>query len=148
MVSAPFCPQTARTSTAAAVPNVETLFMVLLARCRALVVSPIMFLGRYGIMTGRSRCASPASARHSPVVLSSGMDGAPIEFSSAAAHLMRWGQIFALDVVGAHLDRIAEVNPMLNAVVALDVDAAIASAHDADSLEQKGQRSALSIGCR
>ena len=91
-----------------------------------------MFLGRYGIMTRPLALCQPGQCTTFASRTVQRMDGAPIEFLPAheLAHLMRSGQISALDVVGAHLDRIAEVNPMLNAVVALDVDAALASARE------------------
>ncbi len=43
-----------------------------------------------------------------------------------------------IEVVEAHLGRIAEVNPKLNAVVALDADSALSAAADADSLRARG----------
>ena len=68
------------------------------------------------------------------------MDGVQIEFLPAhdLAHRLRSGEISAVEVVAAHLERIAEVNPKLNAVVALDADGALAAARDADSLRARG----------
>ena len=43
-----------------------------------------------------------------------------------------------MDVVESHLERIAEVNPKLNAVVALDSDAALTAARNADRLRDSG----------
>src|SRR5687767_6224061 len=48
-----------------------------------------------------------------------------------AARLRR-GELSAVEVLEANLDRIATVNPTLNAVVSLDVDTARRAAADAD----------------
>jgi amidase len=68
------------------------------------------------------------------------MDDARIEFLPAheLARRMRSGEISAVDVVEAHLGRIAQVNPKLNAVVVLDADGALASARAADSERARG----------
>ena len=68
------------------------------------------------------------------------MDDARIEILPAheLAQRLRSGEISAVDVVESHLERIAEVNPKLNAVVALDSDAALTAARNADRLRDSG----------
>ena len=63
-----------------------------------------------------------------------------IIYSSAAsiAQSIRDKEISAAEVVQAHLDRIAEVNPSLNAVVHLCADRALQEAADADAALARG----------
>ena len=68
------------------------------------------------------------------------MNGTQIEFLPAheLARRTKSGQISAVEVVEAHLERIAQVNPRLNAVVVLDADGALAAARTADSQRATG----------
>lgn len=61
---------------------------------------------------------------------------------AALATAVRSGRISSVDVTRAYLDRIAEVNPKLNAVVQLRRAAALDEAHAAD-LAPRGKRGAL-----
>lgn len=54
------------------------------------------------------------------------------------AHLIRTREITATDAVAAHLQRIADVNPKINAVVQIDPDAALAAARAADAAVARG----------
>jgi amidase len=58
--------------------------------------------------------------------------------ASELAHLIRSRSTTSTDVVAAHLQRIAEVNPKINAVVQLDPDAALAAARSADDAVAHG----------
>ena len=62
-------------------------------------------------------------------------------FSSAVALRARLasGELCAREVMQAHLDRIAQVNPALNAVVTLDAERALASADAADARRARGE---------
>ena len=64
------------------------------------------------------------------------------EITSASAktiaRTIRDGQVAALEVVQAHLDRIAEVNPSLNAVVCLCTERALDEAREADAALSRG----------
>ncbi|GHF51806.1 indoleacetamide hydrolase [Kitasatospora xanthocidica] len=55
------------------------------------------------------------------------------------AAAVRTGEVSALDVVDSHLDRIAEVNPHLNAVTRLLADRARAAARDTDRRRAAGE---------
>ncbi|MFF7991564.1 amidase [Kitasatospora xanthocidica] len=55
------------------------------------------------------------------------------------AAAVRTGEVSALDVVDSHLDRIAEVNPYLNAVTRLLADRARAAARDTDRRRAAGE---------
>lgn len=55
------------------------------------------------------------------------------------AAAVRKGEVSALDVVDSHLDRIAEVNPHLNAVTRLLADGARAAARDTDRRRAAGE---------
>lgn len=55
------------------------------------------------------------------------------------AELLRSGELSAREVVQAHLDRIAEVNPTLNAIVTLTADQAMAEAAQADERHAAGE---------
>jgi amidase len=57
------------------------------------------------------------------------------ELAAAAelARLLRSRELGAVEVVEAHLRRIEAVNPVINAVVALDAERALASAHELDA---------------
>lgn len=55
------------------------------------------------------------------------------------AGLIRSGKISATEAVNLHLERIASVNPKLNAVVALCAERALAEARDADAAFAKGR---------
>ena len=61
-------------------------------------------------------------------------------FSSATelAARIRARELSATEVMTAHLERIAQVNPALNAIVTLDADAALASARRADEAQARG----------
>ena len=50
------------------------------------------------------------------------------------AHLIRTGSVSSEDVITAHLDRLAHVNPSLNAVVVERADEALQEAKAADEL--------------
>lgn len=54
------------------------------------------------------------------------------------AAMIRAGDVSASEVVQAHLDRIAKVNPALNAVVQVTADAALAAADRADEARASG----------
>ncbi len=54
------------------------------------------------------------------------------------AALIRDGKVSAIEVVQAHLERIAEVNPALNAVVQITADTALAAAREADAMQASG----------
>src|SRR5215471_18450819 len=56
----------------------------------------------------------------------------------AQGHLIRDGEISSRELVEAHLDRIAEVNPALNAVVEVLADAARKEANAADQRRRQG----------
>ena len=56
---------------------------------------------------------------------------------------MQAGEISARELVGAHLDRIDDVNPSLNAIVTLDPERAMAGAAQADDVQASG--SALGV---
>ena len=59
--------------------------------------------------------------------------------ASGLARAIRSKQLSAVEVVDAHLQRIAEVNPRLNAVVALAAERARAEAADADRALARGE---------
>ena len=63
-----------------------------------------------------------------------------IIYSSATsiAQSIRDKQVSSVEVVQAHLDRIAEVNPSLNAVVQLCADRALEEAAEADAALARG----------
>ena len=65
------------------------------------------------------------------------------EFTSASAHAIaqaiRGKQVSTVEVVQAHLDRIAEVNPSLNAVVCICADRALDEAREADAAISRGE---------
>lgn len=67
-------------------------------------------------------------------------DTAPIYYmdATALARLVRTGQISSREIVQAHLDRIAAVNPKVNAVVTLMADAALKDADAADKAVASG----------
>ena len=54
------------------------------------------------------------------------------------AHLIRTRAITSTDAVAAHLARIADVNPQINAVIQIDADAALAAARAADDALARG----------
>ena len=64
-----------------------------------------------------------------------------IIYSSATelARAIREREVSSEEVVGAHLARIEEVNPKLNAVVQLTADAALARAREADAALARGE---------
>ena len=64
------------------------------------------------------------------------------------AHLIGTGELSAVDAADDHLERIAEVNPTINAVVTLDAEAALARAVEADRAYAAGERLPRSTGCR
>jgi len=57
-----------------------------------------------------------------------------VELSAAIRHK----KVSAREALAAHLDRISEVNPVINAVVTLDAEGAQAKAHEADQLTASG----------
>jgi len=67
-------------------------------------------------------------------------DETPLHYRDAAtlAELIRTRQISSREVVQAHLDRIAAVNPQINAVVTLLADAALQAADAADKAVAQG----------
>ena len=62
------------------------------------------------------------------------------------AHLLGTGRLSAVEALDDHLDRIAEVNPTLNAVVTLDPEGARARAAEADRAYAAGERLPLLHG--
>jgi amidase len=54
------------------------------------------------------------------------------------ARMIRQRDVSPVEVVQAHLDRIATVNPLINAVVALNADTALAEAHAAEMAVLRG----------
>src|SRR4030095_14980517 len=62
-----------------------------------------------------------------------------------AAALAR-GEVSSRELVLAHLDRIERVNPLLNAVVALAPEGALAAADRADRERAKGRRQGILHG--
>ena len=56
----------------------------------------------------------------------------PYGSAASVAAAIRQGDLSCAEAVGAHLDRIDEVNPLLNAVVARDDDRALNEARQAD----------------
>lgn len=62
------------------------------------------------------------------------------------AHLIGTGELSAVDAADDHLERIAEVNPTINAVVTLDAEAALARAVEADRAYAAGERLPLLHG--
>src|SRR5690242_6099940 len=67
--------------------------------------------------------------------------GAPLHWWTARelAGAMRRRDLSVREVVGWHLDRIAEVNPRLNAIVSLRPEAALAEAEAADRRAAVGE---------
>ena len=55
------------------------------------------------------------------------------------ARLIREREVSAVEVIRAHLDRISDVNPALNAIVTLDADAAMCQAERADEIMARGE---------
>jgi len=70
------------------------------------------------------------------------ISGADLCFLSATelAGKIRRRELSATEVVLAHLERIEDVNPSLNAVVTLDAEGALAAAHRADEAQARGER--------
>ena len=60
--------------------------------------------------------------------------------ASQMARLVRAGEVSAVELVGAHLERIAEVNPQLNAVVTLCAERARREAAAADAAVARGDQ--------
>lgn len=63
--------------------------------------------------------------------------------ASALARAVRTGELSSVEVVEAHLRRIEAVNPILNAVVHLDGDGALAAARAADATRARAGADAL-----
>ncbi|WP_188194942.1 amidase [Nonomuraea sp. SYSU D8015] len=61
------------------------------------------------------------------------------------AHLIRTGQVSAVEVVQAHLDRVEEVNPRVNAIVTLVAEQALEAAEAADAREPDGPLHGLPV---
>ncbi|GAA3208031.1 amidase [Nonomuraea helvata] len=61
------------------------------------------------------------------------------------AHLIRTRQVSAVEVVRAHLDRIEQVNPHVNAIVTLVAEQALAAAEAADAREPAGPLHGLPV---
>ena len=59
--------------------------------------------------------------------------------ATSMAQAIREREVSVAEVVRAHLDRIAEVNPALNAIVALCAERALAEARDADAAIARGE---------
>ena len=64
-----------------------------------------------------------------------------VVFASAVelAGAIRTGAVSSRQVVQAHLERIEEKNPALNAVVTLDAEGALRNAREADEALARGQ---------
>lgn len=77
----------------------------------------------------RSAVARPAGASSGPTALS----------AVRIAHLVAHGELSAEEVVAAHLQRIAELEPAIHALVELDADGALARASRIDSRRRRGQ---------
>lgn len=89
--------------------------------------------------TGVMTAAGPARA----------VGAAPATTSTSASELaaaIRGGRLSVREVVDAHLDRIAVVNPRLNAVVQLTAEAARREAAEADAMLARGQVKGLLHG--
>ncbi|MEV4111847.1 amidase [Nonomuraea sp. NPDC049695] len=61
------------------------------------------------------------------------------------AHLIKTRQVSAVEVVRAHLDRIEQVNPHVNAIVTLVAEQALAAAEAADAREPAGPLHGLPV---
>ncbi|MEV0228912.1 amidase [Nonomuraea sp. NPDC050786] len=61
------------------------------------------------------------------------------------AHLIRTRQVSAVEVLRAHLDRIEQVNPHVNAIVTLVAEQALAAAEAADAREPAGPLHGLPV---
>src|ERR1051325_5105538 len=59
--------------------------------------------------------------------------------ASELAHAIRGGEVSSSEVVEAHLARIEEVNPKLNAVVHVTAEAARRRAREADEARARGE---------
>jgi amidase len=59
--------------------------------------------------------------------------------ASVLAEAIRTGKVSSEEVVGAHIKRIEEVNPRLNAVVQLTAESALARAREADRTSVRGE---------
>lgn len=55
------------------------------------------------------------------------------------ARLIRTGEVSATEVMAAHLERVQQWNPQINAVVAADFDRAVAGARAADAAQARGE---------
>ena len=66
------------------------------------------------------------------------------------AHLLRAGETCVTELVTAHVDRIAELNPAINAIITLDYDGALRQAKAAESVapEQRGPLHGLPIAIK
>ena len=59
---------------------------------------------------------------------------------------IRAKDLSAREAMAAHLERIAQVNPRLNAIVTLDADRALARAAEADCARRRSRRAARPAG--
>ncbi len=59
--------------------------------------------------------------------------------ATAIAELIRTGKVSAVEVMQTHLDRIASLNPQLNAIVTVD-KSALENAKAADAAVQSGKK--------
>jgi len=64
------------------------------------------------------------------------------------ARLIRTRAVSPVEVLDAHLDVIARVNPKLNAIVTLAADAARDAARSAEDAVMKGDRSGRCMACQ
>ena len=89
---------------------------------------------RLGVAAGLAGAAAPWPARPARAA------AADLDFASAldAARAIRAGVVSSVELTTRMLDRIGRLNPPVNAVVALDADAALARARAAD--EARGRR--------
>src|SRR4029078_13712997 len=97
---------------------------------------------RRGVAAGLAGAAAPWPARPARAA------AADLDFASAldAAGAIRAGVVSSVELTTRMLERIGRLNPPVNAVVALDADAALARARAAD--EARGRREIWGRGAR
>ena len=97
----------------------------------------ISLLGAGVAYSGLSGCSTPAPA--GTAVATQLADPLTYTSTEALADAIRTKRVSSEEVVKAHLDRIEEVNPKLNAVVQLVADRALQEAREADAALAKGE---------